>query len=152
MPDGTGFRPDFLGEDNAQSFYFSNEQHADDMQRPLSPMSMPPGQIQGLESIPHTSLHRRRDHSPHSDASSLRLNIPGYSSPAELALAAMQYLPTPLIVLNALKTVVMANDAAGRLLGLEDSDGEEADDIFTVDNLRGKTLNQIGIDMCQDGR
>ena len=63
---------------------------------------------------------------------------------AEVALAALQYLPTPLIVLNSLKTIVLANEAMGRLLGLHDTD--------TVgDELKGQSLSQIGIDMISDG-
>jgi hypothetical protein len=66
----------------------------------------------------------------------------------------MQYLPYPLIVLNNLKTLMMANEAMARLLGIEDEDGDAASDdgISSADRLRGQTLSQLGIDMLQDGR
>ena len=34
------------------------------------------------------------------------------------ALTALQYLPMPVLVLNSLKSVVVANEAMGRLLGI----------------------------------
>lgn len=80
---------------------------------------------------------------------------------AEAAFAALQYLPTPLLVLSSLKTVILANEAVGRLLGLdtlEESDvpgaGGDGDheDIQVADLLRGQTLSQLGIDMLQDGQ
>lgn len=120
-----------------------------------SPLDMRPGQIDGLESIQQARLARQGGQSPRSEGSSLmHLKIPGYSTAADLALVAMQYLPIPLIVLNNLKTVVMANEAMGRLMALEDSDENDnmSDDGLATDKLRGKTLSQIGIDVIQDGR
>jgi len=69
-------------------------------------------------------------------------------------MAALQYLPYPIMVLNNMKTLVMANDAMGRLLGIEDQDGDVASDdgMSVSDKLKGQTLNQLGIDMLQDGR
>ena len=78
---------------------------------------------------------------------------------AELALVALQYLPTPLLVLSEAKTVILANDAMGLLLGLnkygsEDSKDLHQDekDIAVGDLLEGQTLSQIGVDMVQDGQ
>ncbi|KAI2604626.1 hypothetical protein GGR54DRAFT_621929 [Hypoxylon sp. NC1633] len=83
--------------------------------------------------------------------SPLRLEIP-FISPGQLAFSAMQFLPMPLLVLNNLKTVVLANEAMGKMLGLVDSP-QPADDPATIcESLRGQTLSQIGIDMVQDGR
>lgn len=58
------------------------------------------------------------------------------------------------MVLNNLKTLVMANDAMGRLLGIDDQDGDVSSDdgIPVSDKLKGQTLNQLGIDMLQAGR
>lgn len=64
----------------------------------------------------------------------------------------MQYLPVPTIVLNNLKTVVLANDAIGRMMGLIPEDGPDDGAPATIDRLRGQTLSQIGIDMLQEGR
>ncbi|KAN0093826.1 hypothetical protein V8E51_017010 [Hyaloscypha variabilis] len=88
------------------------------------------------------------------NSSLLHLDIPKFPTVAELAMSAMQYLPYPLLVLNGLKTLVMANEAMGRLLGIEDHDEDvtSEDGVSGVDRLRGQTLGQLGIDMLQDGR
>lgn len=83
--------------------------------------------------------------------SPFRLSMPTIS-PVQLAFSAMQYLPVPVIVLNNLKTVVLANEAMGRMMGIIGDDSDEEDTFFTIDRLRGQTLSQVGIDMLQDGR
>jgi PAS domain S-box-containing protein len=84
--------------------------------------------------------------------SPFRLAMPAIS-PGQLAFSALQYLPVPTIVLNNLKTVVMANDAVGRMLGIVSQDPDAGgDDVDTIDVLRGQSLSQVGIDMLQDGR
>lgn len=89
------------------------------------------------------------------------VGIPKVPSAAETALAALQYLPTPLLVLSSLKTVILANEAMGRFLGLEsytDEEGEEksmddqGEGVAAQDVLYGRTLSQIGIDMLQGGQ
>lgn len=122
-----------------------------------SPIQMSAGAIDGLESIQAARLAKRGGQSPMSESSSLlQLGIPGFRSSADIALVAMQYLPTPLIVLNNSKTVVLANDAMGRLMALDDNEEDEDymsdDGKSSTDRLRGKTLTQIGIDVIQDGR
>lgn len=90
---------------------------------------------------------------PNSRASSqepFRLAMPAIS-PAQLAFSALQYLPVPTLVLNSLKTVVLANDALGRMLGIISDIGVEEDACTTLEKLRGQTLSQVGIDMLQDG-
>lgn len=82
--------------------------------------------------------------------SPFRLNMPSIS-PAQVAFSAMQYLPVPMIVLNNLKTVVLANEAMGRMLGLFTEAADENDDLATIERLRGQTLSQVGVDMLQDG-
>ena len=87
------------------------------------------------------------------------VDIPTIPLSAELALTALQYLPTPLLVLSDLKTVLLANDAMGLLLGLnkyEVDDSKDAEheekDIVVGDLLEGQTLSQIGVDIVQDGQ
>ncbi|KAI1077329.1 hypothetical protein F5B20DRAFT_270989 [Whalleya microplaca] len=83
--------------------------------------------------------------------SPFRLPMP-LISPGQLAFSAMQFLPMPLLVLNNLKTVVLANEAMGKLLGLLDSPQSQEEAVIISESLRGQTLSQIGIDMIQDGR
>jgi hypothetical protein len=150
-----GFLP---SEHNEQpSHEYSLSEVEEESNRPMSPLQMPPGQIDGLASLKEDSYFAERGQSPHrrgSNDSLLHLNIPRYPSQSELALSAMQYLPYPMAVLNSLKMLVMANEAMGRLLGLADEDGDSASDdgTTTTDRLRGQTLTQMGIDMLQDGR
>ena len=104
-------------------------------------------------------------------ASGLFLDIPVVPQAAEVALTALKYLPTPLLVLSSRKMVLLANEAMARLLGLDSMDGEEgeegegggeeeegvvehgedADHTQSLDRLRGQTLSQIGIDIVEDG-
>ncbi|KAG4443611.1 hypothetical protein IFR05_000888 [Cadophora sp. M221] len=129
----------------------------EEYERPISPLHMPPGQIDGLESLQADTYHKSRGQSPNrrdSSGSLLHLDISRGPSPADLAMSALQYLPYPVMILNNLKTLVMANDAMGRLLGIDDQDGDvSSDDGMSVsDKLKGQTLNQLGIDMLQAGR
>ncbi|KAI1497667.1 hypothetical protein F5X99DRAFT_421220 [Biscogniauxia marginata] len=85
-------------------------------------------------------------------ASPFRLPMP-LISPGQLAFSAMQFLPVPLLVLNNLKTVVLANEAMGRMLGLaSNSDDHQKDGASITDVLRGQTLSQVGIDMLLNGK
>lgn len=85
---------------------------------------------------------------------------PRSHSPAEVALAAIQCFPTPILVLSSLKTVITASEAMRRLLGaspaVPTSDGpilhHEPTQTFAGDTLRNQTLAQIGIDIIQDGQ
>jgi PAS domain-containing protein len=145
-------------KDNQHSPKSDGEQYGADYDTPISPLPAPSVQMDGLESIPEDSLACDRGRSPlrghrrSSDTSSLHLRIPGMASPGEIAMAAMQYLPYPLMVLNTMKTIVMANESMGRLLGIGDEGATRDDEMSVLDRLRGKTLSQMGIDMLQDGR
>lgn len=86
-----------------------------------------------------------------SSQSPFRLSMPSIS-PGQVAFSAMQYLPVPVIILNSLKTVVLANEAMGRMLGIISDDLSDEDVSVTMEKLRGQTLSQVGIDMIQDGR
>jgi len=96
----------------------------------LEPPSLPPG-LRGSQS-----------------ASPFRLPMP-HITPGQVAFSALQFLPVPLLVLDGLKTVVMTNEAMGRLLN--DSFCENDGMAPTMDQLRGQTLSQIGIDLTQGG-
>lgn len=97
---------------------------------------------------------------PDTGRASFFLNMPPkLHNAAEVAFAALQYLPTPLLVLSSLKLVVLANEAFGRLLGLDTlqespttAGNEEKEQILVSEMLRGQSLSQIGIDMVQDGQ
>jgi PAS domain S-box-containing protein len=97
---------------------------------------------------------------------SLSIRMPPPQSQAGLAFTALQYLPMPVLVLSSTKHIVLANEAVGRLLGIdlaeadeddehEGEDGthneEEQDVESTADLLQGKTLGELGIDLLQGG-
>ena len=153
-----GIDPPAVSNPHDVSPTFSNRGEDDDHVRPMSPLHMPPGQIDGLDALKSENHLQHRGQSPHrrdpATSSLLHLNIPRCPSPADIALSAMQYLPYPLIVLNGLKTLAMANVAMGRLLGIEEDDGDKlsADGMSEMEKLKGQTLSQLGIDMLQDGR
>jgi PAS domain S-box-containing protein len=109
------------------------------------------------EELSHAGRRRRR--------ASLSIAMPPPQSQAGLAFTALQYLPMPVLVLSTTKHIVLANEAVGRLLGIdldeaeedeEDHCGdgthnEEPDVQSTADLLRGKTLGELGIDLLQGG-
>ena len=91
---------------------------------------------------------------PRSDRSSFVLDLPS-ESPEQIALAALRYLPTPILVLSPFKTVLLANEAMGRLLCL--SNGHEASTTQCgcpptsgVHETYGRTLSQVGVDLIQN--
>jgi PAS domain-containing protein len=64
------------------------------------------------------------------------------------SLTALQYLPVPVLVLSSEKTVVLANEAMGRLLGIE---FECIHDLSISEVLRDKTMGELGVDILQNG-
>ncbi|KAK0734425.1 hsp90-like protein [Lasiosphaeria miniovina] len=88
---------------------------------------------------------------PRSQSTSpFRLTMPDIT-PGQLAFSAMQFLPVPVLVLDGWKTVVLANAAMGRLLGMAPDGEQEMDGMVSVmDQLRGQSLSQVGIDLVQD--
>jgi hypothetical protein len=66
------------------------------------------------------------------------------------SLTALQYLPVPLLVLSAEKTVVIANESMGRLLGI-DFESTAYHDFSISEVLQDKTMGDLGIDILQDG-
>ena len=90
----------------------------------------------------------------------LSVSIPNPPAAADAALAALHYLPTPLLVLSSLKTIVLANEAMGRLLGLDtfgsecgSAENEETEEEQPVlDRLVGRSLSEIGLQIIQAGQ
>ncbi|CAK4030861.1 histidine kinase hhk6p [Lecanosticta acicola] len=98
---------------------------------------------------------------------SLNIRISPTQAKPDMAFTALQYLPMPVLVLSSMKTVVLANEAMGRLLGIdpEPVDQEHVDDTLmdplerlasrdmksATDILYGVTLGQIGLDLLQNG-
>ncbi|KAI1368348.1 hypothetical protein F5Y08DRAFT_282409 [Xylaria arbuscula] len=69
-------------------------------------------------------------------------------SPEQLAFSAIRFLPVPLLLVNSIKTVVVANEAMRRLLGLaEDYPILHQSSCPVTDVLQGKSLAQLGIDI-----
>lgn len=95
---------------------------------------------------------------PHSPASlrsaavsSVEL-LPGPST-TMAALTALQYLPMPVLVLNSLMSVVLANEAMGRLLGIDASELENEDGpVATItDILQGQHMSNLGVEILAHG-
>lgn len=66
------------------------------------------------------------------------------------SLTALQYLPVPILVLSSLKTVVVANEAMGRLLGI-DFESTAFHDLSISEVLQDKSMGDLGIDILQHG-
>lgn len=93
---------------------------------------------------------KSRNQSPgsiHSDSLSMHLTIP---SRAMASFTAMQYLPIPLMVLSAQKTVVLANEAMGRLLGI-DFESTAFHGLSITEALQDRPIGDLGIDILQNG-
>ena len=97
---------------------------------------------------------------------SLSIRIPPRQHKADMAFAALQYLPMPVLVLSGEKTVVLANEAMGRLFGIDldaspTPDEADAGDLLSQieshesrspsDVLFGATLAQLGVDLLLNG-
>ncbi|KAH8732934.1 putative histidine kinase HHK6p, partial [Phaeosphaeriaceae sp. PMI808] len=97
------------------------------------------GEIQRSKS-PTSSIHS-------SDSLSLALPFPTNTS---VSLTALQYLPVPLLVLSSIKTVVLANEAMGRLLDI-DFESTALHDQSISELLQDKNMGDLGIDILQNG-
>ncbi|KAH4611392.1 hypothetical protein HBI56_094140 [Parastagonospora nodorum] len=94
---------------------------------------------------------RSRSKSPSSIHSSDSLSIRLPSPTTTMAsITAMQYLPVPILVLSSTKTIVVANEAMGRLLGI-DFESTAFDDLSISDVLQDKSMGDLGIDILQNG-
>ena len=96
---------------------------------------------------------------------SLSIRIPSPQVKTDMAFTALHYLPMPVLVLSSAKTIVLANEAIGRLLGIDMLDEHEEEDAdanalqriptkevkSASDILYGVTLSQLGLDLLQGG-
>lgn len=98
-------------------------------------------------------LREQHSHSPGSVRSNMSIQMPPATSGAVASLTAMQYLPIPIIVLSPNKTVISANEAMGKLMGVDlDILAPQRDNVVTIsDVLRGQNVSQLGIDIIQRG-
>lgn len=93
---------------------------------------------------------RSRNQSPgsiHSDSLSMHLISPSHTM---ASLTALQYLPIPLLVLSSQKTVVLANEAMGRLLGI-DFESTAFYGLSITGSLQDRPVGDLGIDILQNG-
>ena len=81
---------------------------------------------------------------------SISIQLPSTPGPTTAALTALQYLPIPFLVLSSEKTVVLANEAMGRLLGI-DFDSTATVGLSVTDVLQGKNVAELGVDILQNG-
>lgn len=114
------------------------------------------GSSGGYFDLRHGCDEGYRDHSP---SSPLSIRIPTSPTITDTAFTAMQYLPMPLLVLSSEKTVVLANEAMGRLLGIDlqqatgsegTANNEHEDARSAGDVLGGVPMDQLGMDLLQN--
>lgn len=83
-------------------------------------------------------------------AGALSIELPSHPSSTMVALATLQYLPIPLLVLSADATVTLANEAMGRLFGIDWSTAA-AEGLTVPEALIGRDMAELGIDILQNG-
>ncbi len=84
---------------------------------------------------------------------SLYTGPPNTSDAAAIALAALIHVPTPLLVLSDLKTVVLASHAMEELLGRDSANENDISPVHAYDEgamLQGKSLSKLGIELVQE--
>lgn len=109
----------------------------------------------GVDSYFDLARARNVGASSPSSVRSHSLSMVDHANAVAPAFAALQYLPVPLIVLSAQKTVILANEAMGRLMNLNMANcpktGRPGGALSVTDLLRGFSMNQMGIDLLQGG-
>jgi len=80
---------------------------------------------------------------------SLTIHLPSPTT-TMASLTAMQYLPVPVLVLSSLKTVIVANEAMGRLLDI-DFESTAFHDLSISEVLQDRSMGELGIDILQNG-
>ncbi|KAI9680186.1 MAG: hypothetical protein M1829_001423 [Trizodia sp. TS-e1964] len=130
----------------------------------LSPSSSHGNSIQMPADIPLPTTPMKEDPaeyiipnglSPHSETPKpSNASSPHTLDMAGPALAALRYLPIPLLVLSPLKTVILSNNAMVKLLQLniKDKESETLRSSPLTNPLIGLSLPQIGIDILHNGR
>ena len=88
--------------------------------------------------------------SAHSTDGAMSVELLSTPTPTAAALTALQYLPIPLLVLSSEKTVVLANEAMGRLLGIE-FESVATEGLSITETLQGKDMSELGVDILQNG-
>ncbi|GAB7364411.1 hypothetical protein MBLNU230_g4953t1 [Neophaeotheca triangularis] len=117
------------------------------------------GEGGGDEDVSSTTSARRR--------ADLSIHIPPHQlqGTSDMAFTALQYLPMPVLVLSSQKSIVLANEAMGRLVGIdltaeqqgadknvaELSTKESVEHQTPTEILQGATLGELGIDLLQNG-
>lgn len=132
------------------------------------PHGHPPGRNQSPNPSPfdpsdeqqqdgYFDIQRDDAHSPASIRSEpLSVGISSIPTSTAASLTALQYLPVPVIVLSSFKTVVLANEAMGRLLNIDvramqdPSDGSDRL-VSITDILHGQSVGELGVDILQHG-
>ncbi|KAF1968989.1 putative histidine kinase HHK6p [Bimuria novae-zelandiae CBS 107.79] len=91
-------------------------------------------------------------HTPGSvqSAGTMSIDLPTMPSPTMVALTTLQYLPIPLLVLSLNAEITLANEAMGRLLGIDWS-ATAAEGLTVNEVLTGKSITDLGIDIIQNG-
>jgi hypothetical protein len=125
----------------------------DDVPTPQSPG------LAGREDQPMADYFQnvRNNEMPSNDSDITAQKIQSTPATTTTVIAALQYLPVPVIVLSSLYTVVLANEAMGRLLGLQaaglmnEGERDSVNSIPASDLLQGKTLQELGVTMLQNG-
>ncbi|KAM7189363.1 putative signal transduction histidine-protein kinase [Naviculisporaceae sp. PSN 640] len=145
-PHASPFPPDILSPAPTDAYIadFTGHRHSPDSKNSIALTQL--GGNRFVRDTPNLSPGAPRSQS----ASPFRLAMPS-TSPGQLAFSAIQFLPMPVLVLDNLKTVALANEAMGRLLGVPPPDGTANVDgmAYIMDHLRGQSLSQVGIDLMQ---
>lgn len=98
-------------------------------------------------------IHNAHDEGSEDDSPTtpMSIRLPPAPGLTEMAFTAMQYLPMPLIVLSSQKTVVLANEAMGRLLGVDvhrqPSGRCDSQDRSATDIMYGTPMGALGMDL-----
>ena len=82
------------------------------------------------------------------DSDRMPNHSPLSSTTTVASITALQYLPIPLLVLSSQKTVILANEAMGRLLGIGFKSAASQECTIT-EFLRDKRMTDLGIDILQ---
>lgn len=91
-------------------------------------------------------------HTPNSlrSAGAMSIGLPSNPSQSMVVLATLQYLPVPILVLSSYAEVTLANEAMGRLLGIDWS-ATAVEGLSVTDVLMGKNISELGIEILQNG-
>ena len=120
--------------------------------------------LDGTEDASHAGYFdleyaRDDDSEGHSPETPMSMRLPPTPSVTETAFTALQYLPMPVLVLSSEKNIIIANEALGRLLGVdlqqsvakqEDYVQENQNVMSATDVLHGVSMGALGMDLLQN--